>query len=113
MGRPITSALPVLLDQSAFQQRLHDAVHRHAADLLDLRPRQRLAVSDDGQGFQGRLGEARRARLGADQRDDPGGEFRLADELPCAGHAGQSVTALRRLVVLLQLFQRRHDVAPP
>ena len=59
----------------------------------------RLAVGDDGQGFQRRLRQARRARLQSHQRDDPRREFGLADKLPRARHAGQAVAARARFVI--------------
>ena len=104
---------PDLLDQSALDQRLHHAIHAHAAHLLDLGARDRLAIGDDGERLQRRLGEARRAEFVADQRLEPGGVFRLGDELPRARHAGEPIAALGRLVVLRQLFERRRSVRFP
>ena len=100
---------PDLLDQAALDQRLHDAVHAHTPDLLDLGARDRLAVGDDGQRLQRRLGEARRAGFVADQRLEPRRVFRLSHELPRAGHAGQPIAALGCLMVQGQLFQRRRQ----
>ena len=42
----------------------------------------------------------------ADQRLEPGREFRLADELPCARHANQTVAARGGFVFARQFFQR-------
>src|SRR5687767_8096141 len=60
-----------LLDEATFEQRLHNAVDRHAANLLDLGARERLAIRDDRQRFKGGLRQTRRANLVADQRFNP------------------------------------------
>ncbi len=98
-----------LRDQSALQQRLHHAVDRDAADLFDLRAGDRLAVSDDRQSFQRREGETRGAALVPDEGLDPGGELRLADELPGAGDASQPIAALGLLMLAGQLGQGGRD----
>src|SRR5437899_11813385 len=42
---------------------------------------------------------------------EPGSEFRLRDELPGPGNAGQSVAAVSRFVVLRQLLEARGELA--
>ena len=76
-----------LLDQLPLQQSLHNAVNGNAANLLGLRAGKRLAVGDDGQSFEGGLGEFGRARFLADERANPRGVFASGDKLPCAGDA--------------------------
>ena len=56
-GPPQRLAPPGFLDEAFGKQRLHGIVALHAAHLLDVRLRHRLAVGDDGQRFQHRLRE--------------------------------------------------------
>src|SRR2546421_242214 len=89
-----------LLDKSALGQCLHDSIHRHASDLFDLSARDGLAISNDRERFERRLGQARRAHLMADQRLEPRGVFGLSHELPRSGHTRQPVTAIGFLMQL-------------
>ena len=105
----MTSARPRLLDQSALEQGLHHAIHGHAANLLDLRPRDGLAVGDDGQRLQCRLGKPRRPGTVAHQRLDPGGKLRQGHELPRAGHTHQPKRSRGGFMLAGQLLQRGGD----
>jgi len=88
---------------------LHHAIDRDAADLLDLGAGDGLAIGDDGEGFERRLGEPGRTAFVADEGFDPGRELGLADELPGAGHAHEAVAALGLLVVAGEVFQGGGD----
>ena len=102
-----------LLDEAALEEGLHDAVHVHAADLFDFGAGDRLPIGDDGEGLEGGLRETRRARFDANQRAEPGGVFRLGDELPGSGYADQAIAALGQFVILGELFQRVGHIALP
>src|SRR5688572_7075847 len=78
-----------LLDQTAFQQSLHHAIDGDATNLFDLRASYGLAISDDGERFQRRLGEARRPASVPNQCLNPRRELRLADELPRTSDANE------------------------
>lgn len=82
-----------LLDQLSLQQSLHNAINGNASNLLGLRAGKRLAVGDDGQGFQGGLGEFGGTGFLPDKRANPRGVFTSGDELPGAGHADQAVAS--------------------
>ena len=69
-------------------------------------PGDRLAIGNDGEGFEGGLGKSRRPCFDADQGFKPGSELGLGYELPGAGHAHQPVTARGRLVFGGQLLER-------
>ena len=86
-----------------------DAIDGHAANLFHLRARKRLAISDDRQRFQRRLGETRGAILHADQRAHPRRVGGLGDELPRAGHAHEAIAAAEAFDFADQNFQRGGD----
>ena len=94
-----------LLDQLSLQQSLDNAVDGDAANLLGFCAGKGLAVGDDGQGFEGGLGEFGRAGFLPDERANPRGVFASGDELPGAGDADQSVAAAGLFVFFGQLFQ--------
>lgn len=98
-----------MLDQLSLQQSLHDAVNGDAANLLGLCAGKRLAVGDDGQSFQGGLGEFGGAGFLPDKRANPRGVFASGDELPGAGHADQAVASAGLFVLFGQLLQRLAD----
>ena len=91
--------------------RLHDGVHVHAANLLHLGARNRLAIGDDGQRLQRRLRQSRRTDFLAHQRLEPRRVFGLRNELPRAGDARKPVAARGGFVFARQLFQRRGQFA--
>ena len=76
-----------LFDQLSFQKGLHDAVDGDAANLFGFRAGKGLAVGDDGQSFEGGLGEFWRAGFLADERSNPRCVFAFSDKLPGAGDA--------------------------
>ena len=93
------------------RKRLHDAIHRDAADLLDFRAGDRLAISDDGQRFQRRLRESAAAgHFCRPSALSQGANSGWRDELPATGHANQPIAAAAACMFLFQLLQRGDDV---
>ena len=88
-----------LFDQSAFEQFLHRAIHRDAPNLLDLRTRDRLAISHDGHRFQGGCRKAGGSLFFANQSSDPGGVVGFGGELPRSGNFDQAITTGRLLII--------------
>src|SRR3982751_3310180 len=71
-------------DQAAFHQRLQNAIDGDAADRLDIRARDRLPVSDDGERFERRRTQAHRFWRW-EKFADPLGKLWVARQLPAVG----------------------------
>ena len=91
--------------QLALHERTDHTVHGDTADFLHLRSGNWLAIGDDGEGFEGRLGEARGAVLDADQRAHPRGVFGLGDKLPGTGHTHEAMATVKLVHFLGEGFQ--------
>ncbi len=94
-----------MFDELAFEQSLDDAVNGDAADLFGFCPGKGLAVGNDGEGFEGGLGEFWRPGFLPDEGADPRGVLASGDELPGASDADEAVAPAELFVFFGQLFQ--------
>src|SRR4051812_10044754 len=95
--------------QAAFHQGLQHAVDIYTANGFDVRPGNRLAVSDYGEGFQCRRAQARRLWPGK-QLADPAGTSRICDELPTFRLFNQVKGPFVLNVIDLKLLQCTRDL---
>src|SRR5512133_3400745 len=103
-GAPRLLLLPEDLDELPLQERLHDGAAVDRADLLDLRPRDRLPVRDDRERLERGAGQPLRL-----DPEEPAGEVRVEGrrpELPAAGHLVQDDAADPLAVVARELIER-------
>ena len=95
--------------QAAVEQNLHNAVHCHATNGLNIRPGHRLAIGHDGQGLELRAGETRRFRFRI-KLPHPRRTGGIADQRPAIDpfHELEGPSAGRQL--RLQFGQNREHV---
>ena len=109
---PRNIGAPGNTDDPALKQGLHDAVHINPAYRLEVRPRDRLPVGNNGKGLERGRTQARRTVL-REKLPDPWCRVGRGDHLPTGATLDEAEAALLFFVSRRQLAQNgSHFIRP-